>query len=97
VSADARRLPFVQVEPRQIHRLLAPLLAGAAGASVERREDGLVNTVCRVAPSAPQAALALRIYASGIDAFEKERRVHAARPLPILPCSPKYPTLAAKV
>lgn len=75
MSADARCLPPVELELGQIQHMLAPVLAGAEVVSVERRDDGLVNTVYRVLLAAPQSALALRIYASGIEAAEKERRI----------------------
>src|SRR5687768_12639639 len=75
VSADARCLPPVELELGQIQHMLAPVLAGAEVVSVERRDDGLVNTVYRVLLAPPQSALALRIYASGIEAAEKERRI----------------------
>jgi aminoglycoside phosphotransferase (APT) family kinase protein len=73
-SADVRCLPPVELEVGRIQEMLAPMLAGGDVLSVERLDDGLVNTVYRVL-AAPNTALALRIYASGIDAFERERQI----------------------
>jgi hypothetical protein len=66
---------MVELELDQIRQLLAPALGDAHIVSVARSDDGLVNTVYRVVPSGARPPLALRIYASGIDAFEKERRI----------------------
>jgi aminoglycoside phosphotransferase (APT) family kinase protein len=86
VSTDARCLPVVDLEIDEIRTLLAPLLGDARVASASRVDGGLVNTVYRVIAEGRREPLALRVYASGVGAFDKERRilsrVRASVPLP---------------
>jgi hypothetical protein len=50
-NPDPRSLPLVEIEFDQIQALLSPALNGAAIASAERVEGGLVNTLYRVIPA----------------------------------------------
>lgn len=68
-------MSVIELEHGQIQHLLAPVLGGAEVVSVERPDDGLVNTVYRVVLAPPRPALALRIYAARFDAAETERRI----------------------
>jgi hypothetical protein len=68
VATDARCLPLVDLGVDE------PVLRGAEIWGVARIGGGLVNTIYRVVP-AGGAALALRIYAGGAEAFDTERRI----------------------
>jgi aminoglycoside phosphotransferase (APT) family kinase protein len=85
-NSDTRCLPLVEVGLDKIQELLHPALKGAAIASIERVEGGLVNTLYRVTPADGGASLCLRIFASGQLAWETERnilaRVSASLPVP---------------
>jgi aminoglycoside phosphotransferase (APT) family kinase protein len=76
-NPDPRSLPLVEIEFDQIQALLSPALNGAAIASAERVEGGLVNTLYRIIPADGCPSLCLRIYASGELAWETEHRILA--------------------
>jgi aminoglycoside phosphotransferase (APT) family kinase protein len=85
-NPDPRCLPLIEIELDQIQALISPALKGAAVASVERVEGGLVNTLYRVTPADGGIPLCLRIFAAGEFAWETERkilaRVSASLPVP---------------
>jgi aminoglycoside phosphotransferase (APT) family kinase protein len=74
------------IEVGLIESLIAPALAGGEVATVSPVDGGFINRVYRVVPSSGREALTLRIYASGNDAFIKERsvleRVRSSVPAP---------------
>jgi len=85
-NPDPRCFPLIEIEFDQIRALLSPVLKGAAIASVERLEGGLVNTIYRITPADGGPALCLRVFAAGEFAWETERkmlaRVSAKLPVP---------------
>ena len=85
-NPDPRCFPLIEIEFDQIRALLSPVLKGAAIASVERLEGGLVNTIYRITPADGVPALCLRVFAAGEFAWERERkmlaRVSAKLPVP---------------
>jgi aminoglycoside phosphotransferase (APT) family kinase protein len=85
VSADVRTLALVDLQIDAVRTLLAPVLGGAEIESFELADGGLVNTIYRVVVTGVHEALALRIYAAGVDAFDKERRLlqHVAPSVPV--------------
>jgi aminoglycoside phosphotransferase (APT) family kinase protein len=76
-NPDPRCLPLAEIEFDQIQVLLSSALNGAAIASAERVEGGLVNTLYRVIPAGGGPSLCLRVFASGELAWETERKILA--------------------
>lgn len=86
--ADPRCHPLIELDPARIREMLRPVLHGAEPLEIARVEGGLVNTTYRIRPAGREAAYALRIYAGGRAAFEKERRL-----IPALKTELPVPTL----
>jgi aminoglycoside phosphotransferase (APT) family kinase protein len=76
-NPDPRCLPLVEIELDQIQLLLSPILEGAAIATIERVEGGLVNTLYRVTAADGGPSLCLRIFAAGRLQWERELKVLA--------------------
>lgn len=72
---DPRSFPLVDLDLTYIRAMLLPVLDGAEPCEVVRAEGGLVNTVYRVTLDRGEAVYAVRVYASGHDAFEIERQL----------------------
>jgi len=72
---DPRCLPLIEVDLDQIRVLLSASVKDDAIIGVQRVAGGLVNTTYRITLTEPGASLCLRIYASGEDAWKREREI----------------------
>lgn len=77
-TSDPRPSPVVVLNADQLRTMLRPLLGSACLREVRRVEGGLVNTIYCVTADAGGAAYAVRVYAGGPAACERERRLLAA-------------------
>jgi aminoglycoside phosphotransferase (APT) family kinase protein len=75
VIADPRCYPIVALGLQEVEAMLSPLLSDAALREAVPVEGGLVNTLYRVALDREDAVYALRVYAAGPAAFERERQL----------------------
>ena len=73
MPSDPRCHPLVELGPSAVETMLAPLLRGAAVREIAPVEGGLTNTTVRV--TAEDGEYALRVYAAGRAAFDRETRL----------------------
>lgn len=86
MASDPRCLPLIEIDLQQVQAMLLPVLEGAEIREAVLVEGGLVNTIYRVTLDREESVYALRVYASGRSAFEREReilcRLATALPVP---------------
>ncbi|MBD0369999.1 MAG: aminoglycoside phosphotransferase family protein [Pyrinomonadaceae bacterium] len=72
---DTRCHPLIELDRARIREMLLPVLNGAEQWEVAPVEGGLANTIYRIRIEGERRAYALRVYAAGQAAFERERRL----------------------
>lgn len=86
MTGDPRCHPLIELDLRQVHAMLAPLLKEARIHEVLPVEGGLVNSIYRITLDREDTVYTLRVFAAGRAAFEKElqllSRLAAALPVP---------------
>jgi aminoglycoside phosphotransferase (APT) family kinase protein len=75
MTRDPRCHPSIDLDLGQIRAMLSPILGDAGIREAVPVEGGLINTLYRVTLDRRDEVYALRVYAGGRDAFERERRV----------------------